>query len=95
MGHTTIYADQESVLGFINSRIDSGAKDSEILAASRSIEAIIELGHVVTREDYLEAVRYLSIVLEDKRPAPNSALGCIAFIREVFQTPVHMRLLSA
>lgn len=95
MGHATIYADQEHILGFINERLDAGDDNIGILIASRSVDAIAALGHVITVEDLANAVRYLKLMLEEDAPIPASDLGCIAYIRHTFAMPVGMQRLSA
>ncbi len=95
MGHATIYADQERVLGFINEHLEAGKDNCEILIASRSVDAIAALGHVVTVEDLANAVHYLHMMLEDNEPFPVSDLGCIAYIRRAFTLPPGTQRLSA
>lgn len=95
MGHVTIYADQERVLGFINERLEAGDDNISLLIASRSIDAIVALGHVITVEDLTNAVRYLKLMLDEDDALPASDLGCIAYIRRTFTMPEGMQLLSA
>lgn len=87
MGHATIYEDQERILGFINERLEAGDDNIGILIASRSIDAIAALGHVITVEDLANAVRYLQLMIDEGDAIPASDLGCIAFIRRAFSLP--------
>lgn len=87
MGHATIYEDQERILGFINERMEAGDDNIGILIASRSVDAIAALGHVITVEDLTNAVRYLKLMIEEDDTIPPSDLGCIAFIRHTFSMP--------
>ena len=87
MGHATIYADQELVLGFINELLEAGDDDFAILIAGHSPAAIIALGHQVTTEDLAQAVRYLNLVVGEDGPLPENDLACIALIRNIFSVP--------
>lgn len=83
MSHATIYVDQERVLCFVHRRLEAGEDDPGILRAGTSWEALSELGHVITAEDLVAAVRYVHLVLDDRTEVPARAVDCIAYLRRI------------
>jgi hypothetical protein len=83
MSHATIYVDQERVLDFVHQRLEAGDDDPGILRAGASWDALGSLGHVITDQDLIAAVRYVRLVLDDGAQVPDRAVDCIAYLRRI------------